>query len=195
MTASIVNTVSLCDLKTNLIYYLSGSVKPMESRNHDCKERNLPHTEQSFLQRESARTTTKSGCLGPCRTADFAPSDFHHFPNLKEYLNENSTRLTMELRQLSSYDPSSKFTVLSLRSDDTNWNLRYVSMYVRTYVCTYVRMYLSVRTYIHKYVRTYVCMYVCTYVCITYICTYVCIFVCMYVRTYVGMYLYMYVCM
>jgi hypothetical protein len=44
--------------------------------------------EQSFLQRESARTTAEPGCLGPCLTADFAPSDFDHFTSLKEYLNE-----------------------------------------------------------------------------------------------------------
>jgi hypothetical protein len=41
-----------------------------------------------LLQREIARTTAEPGCLGPCRTTDFAPSDFDHFPSLKENLTE-----------------------------------------------------------------------------------------------------------
>ena len=71
-------------------------MKPWESRKHDSKERTLTQMEQAPLKYESARTTAESGGLSSTVWYRL-PSDFDHFPRLKESLTGQ-----FYFRQLSS---------------------------------------------------------------------------------------------
>jgi hypothetical protein len=77
---------------------------------HVTKERTLPHMKQPLLQHESVRTTSEAVRLGSTAwyhlsyTTGFAPTDFHHFPRLKEnltgqlYSSYDEVKTDVELR-------------------------------------------------------------------------------------------------